>query len=81
MTGEIPNQIVPMNVIIIISSNILCVVTVIQFLGDISEDSITEDSITEFAQQYKLRNTLQYLSGGVSVGDLAVQSPKVYHIL
>ena len=76
MTGEIPNQIVPMNVIIIISNNILCVVTVIQFLGDISEDSITE-----FAQQYKLRNTLQYLSGGVSVGDLAVQSPKVHHML
>lgn len=37
----------------------------------------SEDSITKFAQQYKLQNTLQFLSGGISVGDLPVQLPKV----
>ena len=40
-------------------------------------DSSSEDSITQFAEHFKLQNTLQYLSGGASVGDLPVQLPKV----
>ena len=41
------------------------------------ESSSTEDSIGLFAQHYKLKNTLRYLSGGNSVGDLPVQLSKV----
>ena len=40
-------------------------------------DSSSEESITQFAEHFKLQNTLQYLSGGASVGDLPVQLPKV----
>ena len=40
-------------------------------------ESSSDDSIKKFAQQYNLQNTLQHLSGGISVGDLPVQLPRV----
>ena len=46
-------------------------------LYSLFSDSSSEESITQFAEHFKLQNTLHYLSGGDSVGDLPVQLPKV----
>ena len=37
----------------------------------------TEDSIAKFAQHYKLKSTLQYLSGDNGMENLPVHMPKV----
>ena len=56
------------------SHTCLCSILLCFFLFS---DSSSEESITQFAEHFKLQNTLRYLSGGTSVGDLPVQLPKV----